>query len=138
MTYLECQRFPIAFQTFFAFILILMLMDLPESPRYLINTGRIDEARVVLAHLTSQTAKPTDSIVVAQSREIEQAIELERSINGSFKWKEMIEGGELQNGRRMALCFGIQLMQQMGGISKPLAAYSIILALIAFIDLITY
>jgi len=110
-------RFPIAFQTFFAFILILMLMDLPESPRYLINTGRIDEARVVLAHLTSKTAKPTDPIVVAQSREIEQAIELERSINGSFKWKEMIEGGELQNGRRMALCFGIQLMQQMGGIN---------------------
>jgi len=110
-------RFPIAFQTTFALLLILMLIDLPESPRYLLAHGRIDEARVVLAHLTGEGFKPTDSVVLAQSKEIEDSIALERGLGDSFQWKELWEGGELQNGRRMALCFGIQLMQQMGGIN---------------------
>ena len=43
-----------------------MLIDLPESPRYLLAHGRIEEARTVLAHLTGEKYKPTDSVVLAQ------------------------------------------------------------------------
>jgi hypothetical protein len=45
-----------------------MLLDLPESPRYLLAHGRIEEARVVIAHLTGKGYKPTDSVVLAQVR----------------------------------------------------------------------
>jgi hypothetical protein len=45
-----------------------MLIDLPESPRYLIAHDRIDEARVVLADLTGDDYKTTDAIVLAQVR----------------------------------------------------------------------
>lgn len=110
-------RLPIAFQTVFALILIIMLIDLPESPRWLIAHDKVDEARLILARLTSKTAKPTDRIVIEQSKEIEDAIALERSISGNFSYKELFQNGELQNFRRICLCFGIQLMQQMGGIN---------------------
>jgi len=94
-----------------------MLIDLPESPRWLLAQGRVSEARTVLAHLTSRTAAPTDAIVIAQSQEIEDAIALERKVGGNFRYMELFEGGEMQNFRRICLCFGIQLMQQMGGIN---------------------
>jgi len=79
----------------------------------LLAKGRVTEARVILAHLTSDTAKPTDGIVVEQSKEIEDAIALERAAEGDFKYKELFQNGELQNFRRICLCFGIQLMQQV-------------------------
>jgi hypothetical protein len=94
-----------------------MLVDLPESPRYLLAHGRITEAHDILARLTSATAKPDDPIVKAQAREILTAVKAEQEIGGDFKWKELWEGGEMQNGRRIALCFGIQLMQQVCGVS---------------------
>jgi hypothetical protein len=90
-----------------------------ESPRWLLAQGRITDARLVLAHLTSSTALPTDAIVVAQSQEIEDAIALERKVGGDFRHRELFEGGELQNFRRICLCFGIQVMQQVR-VSKAL------------------
>ena len=54
--------------------------------------------------------------MIDQSAEIEEAIELERRVGQSFRWKELWEEGELRNRTRMMLCFGIQLMQQVCGV----------------------
>lgn len=89
-----------------------MLIDLPESPRYLLAHGHIAEAHEVLARLTSAKAKPDDPIVLAQAKEILDSVEAE-SAGGKFRWRELWQGGETKNGRRIALCFGIQMMQQV-------------------------
>ena len=88
-------------------------VHITESPRWLLAHGRTLEARLILAQLTSRSALSTDDIVIAQSREIEDAIALERKAAGDFRYMELFQGGEMQNFRRMCLCFGIQMMQQV-------------------------
>lgn len=45
-------RFPIGFQIFFALLILLFVLELPESPRWLILKGQEDEAMSVLSALS--------------------------------------------------------------------------------------
>ena len=45
-------RFPIGFQIFFALVILLFVLELPESPRWLILKGQEDEAMSVLSALS--------------------------------------------------------------------------------------
>lgn len=45
-------RFPIGFQIFFALLILLFILELPESPRWLILKGQEDEAMSVLSALS--------------------------------------------------------------------------------------
>ena len=59
---------------------------------------------------------PDDPLVVSESEGILEAIRLE-TMHGEYKWAQMFKTDEIKTGRRVLLAYGIQFMNQMGGIN---------------------
>lgn len=110
-------RFPLAFPAVFALAMSGVAFFMPESPRWLVLKKRDDEAKEVLAALAGRDIPTDDDSVVALYTSIRQAVDYETQVGGEFSYRELFTGGELQNFRRICLCFGIQLMEEMGGIN---------------------
>lgn len=110
-------RFPLAFPIAFALTMSGVAFFMPESPRWLVLKSRDEEARQVLAALAGHDISVEDDSVVSVYRAIRQAIDLEVHAGGEFSYRELFSGGELQNFRRICLCFGIQLMEELCGIN---------------------
>ncbi|KAJ5273766.1 hypothetical protein N7478_008891 [Penicillium angulare] len=108
-------RFPISFQAFFAVCLVLQMLSLPDTPRWLCEQDRSDEAASILARLQlDQPADESSQEVVQLRRQIESAIEIE-SAGGPFRYKELLAGGKVQNFRRMILAGLVNVQQQFTG-----------------------
>lgn len=95
-------------------MLIETLCSLPESPRWLYRHNRPDEALQVLCDVYDMA--PDDPKVVSESTGILEAIELE-TLHGEYKWSQILKRDEVQTGKRVLLAYGIQFMNQMGGIN---------------------
>ncbi len=108
-------RFPLAFQFFFIIILFVTVPWLPESPRWLIAHGHIDEAEQIIADLEAKDV--LDAYVVTESKEIQYAVEFEREHGVS--WWDLLRGRTGSAGtctiRRLILGAGAQAMQQFAG-----------------------
>lgn len=105
-------RWPIAFQAFFAICLVLQMLPLPETPRFLIEKDRTREAADVLSRLDDTAID--DAEVVETVRTIQVSIEKETR-GGPFQYKELISGGPMGNFRRICLCLAVNVMQQFTG-----------------------
>ncbi|KAH7082009.1 putative transporter [Paraphoma chrysanthemicola] len=108
-------RLPIAFQMVFAFIVIVLVFALPESPRWLYNHGREAEAMEVLCAVYDK--EPTDVYIVQEKNAIIQAIELEESANRSKSFLAIFKNDGVKTGYRVLLAWGVQFMNQAGGIN---------------------
>ncbi|KFH44265.1 Sugar transporter-like protein [Hapsidospora chrysogenum ATCC 11550] len=107
-------RFPIAFQSFFTIIVMIGLLFLPDSPRWLAMKGRMDEAREVTSRLLG---KPFDDDEVSiEIQAITEALEVQ-SRGGGFKYRELLTNGPSQNLRRTLLGVAAQFFQQICGIN---------------------
>ncbi|PYH46752.1 sugar porter family MFS transporter [Aspergillus saccharolyticus JOP 1030-1] len=103
-------RFPLAFQIFFALIILAFVMFLPESPRWLILKGREDEARDVLYSLNG---KNDETFIETEFAEIKATV-LEMA-KGSFR--DMFTMTEDRHFHRVVLAYVNQMFQQISGIN---------------------
>lgn len=100
-------RLPIACQIIFALVVSVIIFGVPESPRYLYQKGRNEEALQVLCDI--HDALPSDPKVQKESNDILEAIRLEQDSN--FKWMQIFKPDSLQTGRRVLLAWGMQFMK---------------------------
>jgi MFS family permease len=114
-------RFPLSLQILFCVIQLATIPFLPESPRWLVVSNRLDQAKEVIAaiHNTEDFASSTEAVQFLVS--IEQAVLIENDRRPAYK--DMFTMGPLQNFRRILLAFGLQAMQQLSGINV-IAYYS--------------
>ncbi|KAK7723548.1 hypothetical protein SLS57_004362 [Botryosphaeria dothidea] len=105
-------RWPIAFQAFFAICLVLQMIPLPETPRFLVEKDRTAEAADVVARLDDTTINDPEVVDMVQT--IQVSIEKETR-GGPFQYKELLQGGPMGNFRRICLCLAVNVMQQFTG-----------------------
>jgi hypothetical protein len=95
-------------------IVVVLVFGIPESPRWLYAHGQNDEALQVLCEVWD--GEPDSEMVSRQRKDIVEGIELERR-HGEYRWRDILKRDEVQTGRRVVLAYGIQFMNQMGGIN---------------------
>ena len=118
-------RFPVAFQIIPLIFLFCILWFFPESPRWLVKVGRIEEARYILQRLRG-TAK--EDYAEEELQDIINVAELEKKAGkiGSYFhmfWDAMPNfmgggmTGKLHIGRRVQLVIWLQILQEWIGIA---------------------
>lgn len=103
-------RLPIALQIPMAASVALLVVGLPETPRWLIQQGRTEEGVAVLCKVWNTV--PEDPVVETEKRDILRAIELEEA--EPFKWVRVFKRDPVQTGWRVFLACLVLFMNQVG------------------------
>ncbi|KAF5354221.1 hypothetical protein D9756_006878 [Leucocoprinus leucothites] len=105
-------RIPWGLQMIPAIILSLGMLFFPESPRWLFDKGREEEALQVLADLHGKGNK-SDELVVLEFEEIKQQVTFERT-EGAKSYLDLFKTG---NPRRVFLGCALQMWSQLSGMN---------------------
>ncbi|KAL1875941.1 hypothetical protein VTK73DRAFT_9725 [Phialemonium thermophilum] len=105
-------RFPLAFQAVFAMLLVLQIVGLPETPRWLVQHERYEEAGRVIAALENRNSD--DPEVSRLILDIRTGLDEEQK-DGPLRFVELFTWGQTQNLRRLLIIISIQLGQQFTG-----------------------
>lgn len=98
-------RWPIAFQGVFLILILVTLPFLPESPRWLAQHDRLQEAANVFARLEGKGVSIDHPSVVRQRDEVKAAVQQELLL-GSASWGEVFTEGRNRNISRVLLGAG--------------------------------
>ncbi|KIW11419.1 hypothetical protein PV08_10719 [Exophiala spinifera] len=104
-------RFPIAFQIVFALIILAFILELPESPRWLILKGHEQEAVEVLAALSEKSVE--DRYIAAEFTAIKDTV-LEQQ---KATFRDLFTMDEDRHFHRVVLAYVNQMFQQISGIN---------------------
>jgi MFS family permease len=100
-------RFPLAFQIVFCISILMFVMGLPESPRWLILKGRDEEAKEAIAAIAD--VELDDKLVHNQYTEMkETALEMSRG-----KFVDLFARDEIRTLHRTLLAYVNQMFQQI-------------------------
>ncbi|WWD21823.1 hypothetical protein CI109_106311 [Kwoniella shandongensis] len=126
----KAWRIPVALQAIFQVPILVLVLIVPESPRWLASHNRPDESLQVIARLHGKPVTDTD--VLMQHKEIQDAVMLEASI-GSGSWKELVTGrdDDIKSRKRLLIACSIQFFQQIGGINALIYYAGNFLALVS-------
>lgn len=116
LTTSSSYRIPIGLQFIWAAILAAGLFLLPESPRYYVRCGRMDDALRALERVRGQPG--SNPGIQAELAEIKANFEYEKQIAGT-SWSDCFKGGFSARGnfRRVAMGTALQMFQQWTGIN---------------------
>jgi sugar porter (SP) family MFS transporter len=112
-------RMPLAIPIAFSIMLMSCVFLLPESPRWLVKVGRVEEARNNLSQLKDLAVD--DASITAEIEGIQYS--LEETTNGKASMKEMFTMGPDKLFYRFCLCILLQFYQQMSG-SNLISVYA--------------
>ena len=87
----------------FMMLLIIFLPFVPESPRFLLMRGRIDEAREVTLKLHSMKGDPDQEFARSEFYQMEKQAEFDRTLDPS--WTEMVRRPSYRKRTAMAMGF---------------------------------
>ncbi|KAJ5622739.1 hypothetical protein N7490_011344 [Penicillium lividum] len=107
-------RFPLAFQSFWSIVTLVLTTIMPESPRWLVLRGRQEEAQYILARLMD---KDSDDPQVENTLRI-----LVNTVNHETEaetaaFTDLLKHDRTQTLRRILLGAGLALMQQACGVN---------------------
>ncbi|KAL8707745.1 MAG: hypothetical protein Q9220_007265 [cf. Caloplaca sp. 1 TL-2023] len=104
--------FPVGFQIFFALVILLFVLELPESPRWLVLKGKEDEALNVLGALSDLPSE--DPYVWQEFQAIKDTV-LENQKAGGLR--DLFTMGPDRHLHRTLLAYVNQMFQQISGIN---------------------
>ncbi|KAK6212684.1 hypothetical protein LQW54_004951 [Pestalotiopsis sp. IQ-011] len=102
---------PLALQVLFGLVVICLEFALPESPRWLLNHGREQEATEALCRFYDKD--PADSWIVAEKNAVQEAINLESLAHNNLEENT----ASIRTRNCMFLAWDIQFMNQAGGVN---------------------
>lgn len=117
-------RFPIAFQIFFALVILIGPWFLPESPRWLLSKDRHEDAVKVISALRGYRLDSEETRLEAHI--IMDSLRASGHKGGNTPFSALFTNGKTQHFRRMMLGASSQLMQQIGGCNAVIYYFPIL------------
>ena len=107
-------RVPVILQCAFLLPMLVLLLLVDETPRWLAAHDCHDQALDVLRRLNY--GKIPDSDILALHEDILRTVAVEKAI-GAGSWKDLLKNDKIQSQKRFFIACAIQIFQQLGGIN---------------------